>query len=414
MSEMDRDVTHRVGGRSVVVIGAGGNIGSHLVPHLARTPEIGRLTLIDRDVYEARNAANQDVTVGSAKNRKAVEQARRARSINPNLRVTAIAEDVERLPLGLLRADVILTCLDTRRARQYVNQAAWRLGVPWIDAGVLADGLLARVDVYVPGPESPCLECGWGEADYASLEQSYPCALEDPESGEAPPPTLAPSSLGALAASLQALEGQKLLSDAPGRLPPGGQVVVHSAHHRHYVTARRRDPNCRFSDHGVWEIEPLVGALREISAHDLFALAGRRLGDGSGNGDLALRVEGKPFVNRLVCWRCGAVRRPWRLATALRPSDSRCARCRGRLATGGFGLVESIEAAALSSRLMNRSLRAFGLRSGEVVSIGSGEDEIHFELGVSSGASRLVPAGLAPAALNGDGSRDSGRSGSEG
>jgi molybdopterin/thiamine biosynthesis adenylyltransferase len=146
------------GSARVVVIGAGGNIGSHLVPHLARTPEIGSLTLVDRDAYEARNLANQDMPPRAARRNKAAVQAGRARRLNPRLRVRAVAADVETLPLGALRGDLLLACVDSRRARQRVNQAAWRLGIPWVDAGVLGEGLLARVTGYVPAPDQPCLE----------------------------------------------------------------------------------------------------------------------------------------------------------------------------------------------------------------------------------------------------------------
>jgi adenylyltransferase/sulfurtransferase len=169
---------------------------------------IGRVTLIDRDTYEKKNLLSQDITPQDVGRSKAAVQARRLRRINPALRVDVIVDAVQNVPLGQLRADIILACLDSRTARQYVNQAAWRLGVLWIDSGVEGRGLLARVNVYVPGPDTPCLECAWDEQDYEALEQTYPC---QGETGE-PAPTNASSSLGALAASLQAIECQKLLS----------------------------------------------------------------------------------------------------------------------------------------------------------------------------------------------------------
>jgi tRNA A37 threonylcarbamoyladenosine dehydratase len=82
-------------GARVVVVGAGGNIGSHLVPHLARTEGIGRLVLVDRDRYQARNRLNQDLPPRALGRSKAAVQAARARRLNPALRVTAVhaAED---------------------------------------------------------------------------------------------------------------------------------------------------------------------------------------------------------------------------------------------------------------------------------------------------------------------------------
>jgi len=124
-------------GRHIATIGAGGNIGSHLVPHLGRLPGIERVTLVDPDNYERRNLWSQDITPGAIGRSKARVQARRLQRINPQLRVEAIASAVEDVPLGRLRCDLILACLDSRRARQTVNEVAWRLGIPWIDAGVL-------------------------------------------------------------------------------------------------------------------------------------------------------------------------------------------------------------------------------------------------------------------------------------
>ena len=205
----------------VVIVGAGGNIGSHLVPHLARMRQVDRVTLIDRDVYEARNVYAQDITPRDVGKPKAVVQARRLRRIRPSLHVEAISDAVERIPMGTLRSDVILSCLDSRISRQQVSQFAWRLGIPLIDAGVEAGGLLARVNVYVPGRDTPCLECAWDDRDYDALEQTYPC-LGHAEVAA----TNAPSSLGSLAASLQAIECLKLLDGRADQAVVGKQVLL--------------------------------------------------------------------------------------------------------------------------------------------------------------------------------------------
>lgn len=73
-----------MGGKSIVVAGAGGNIGSHFTPHLARMAEVGRVTLVDRDVYEPRNGRNQDIVVPRDVGKsKAVLQAQRLKEIRP-------------------------------------------------------------------------------------------------------------------------------------------------------------------------------------------------------------------------------------------------------------------------------------------------------------------------------------------
>ena len=80
---MGATTSGRTGERSVVVVGAGGNIGSHLVPHLARMQLLDSVTLIDNDVYEASNLQTQDVTPRDVGKRKTAVQARRLKRIRP-------------------------------------------------------------------------------------------------------------------------------------------------------------------------------------------------------------------------------------------------------------------------------------------------------------------------------------------
>ena len=118
----------RRAGKHLVVLGAGGNIGSHLVPLLARLPGVTRLTLVDCDRYEEKNLQSQAITPSDVGQPKARVQARRARRINPKLEVVPIVDRLENVPLGCLRGDVILACLDSKESRRCANEIAWRLG----------------------------------------------------------------------------------------------------------------------------------------------------------------------------------------------------------------------------------------------------------------------------------------------
>ena len=357
--------------KSIVVVGAGGNIGSHLVSHLARFEPVARITLIDKDRYEPANVRSQDIMPRDVGKLKAVVQARRLLRINRRLRVEAITDAVERVPLGRLRADVILACLDSRIARQHVNQFGWRLGVPLIDAGVEAGGLLARVNVYVPGPDNPCLECAWDDRDYEALEQTYPCQGFATTIAA----TNAPSSLGALAAALQAIECQKLLKGEFDRVAFGKQVLIDASHHKHYVTSFRRNPNCRFSGHDVWNIQRLSCSLKEFTLDQAL-----KLGPASVGGSVGLSLEGKPFVRRLACTGCGAARSLLRLECSLRDTDRTCAKCGRRMVAGGFDFLERLSRAYVSRRELGRSLKRLGLRQGDVFTIGDGVREFHYEI----------------------------------
>jgi adenylyltransferase/sulfurtransferase len=367
---MNNDATsRRVAEKTAVVVGAGGNIGSHLVPHLGRMAELHRVILIDPDVYEAKNVRSQDITPSAVGKRKVCIQARTLRRINPRLHVETVQKEIQDVPLGRLEADVILACLDSREARRDVNQKAFRLGSPWIDAGVEPGGLLARVNVYKPAPDAPCLECAWHDEDYALLEQRYACGGK----ASSPAPTNAPSSIGALAASLQAIECQKLLTGQFERLAVGQQILIDASHHKHYVTKLVRNGHCRF-DHETWCILRHEVPSPDITVGEALGLLGNPVPE---EGSPALWVEGQAFVVAVACALCGWRRRVLRLQRRLR--ELRCAKCGGRMVPIGFEMVERL--ATMSERIQHRTLRSLGLRAGDVFSIGTPLGRVrHYEI----------------------------------
>jgi molybdopterin/thiamine biosynthesis adenylyltransferase len=356
----------------VIVVGAGA-IGSHVLPHLARSPLVSRLTVVDRDIYVRSNLAGQSVDVQGLGRFKAVEQVRHLRRINPGLALHAIHSAVEDLPLGALRGDVILGCLDSRIARMTVNQAAWRLGVPFVDAGVEATGMLARVAAFVPAPGAPCLECGWDAADYAAVEQVYAC-----QAGAASPRTGASSALGALAAALQAIECEKLLGGAASEALVGRDVLVNARHHTHFVTATRRNPACRMPDHDSWRIDPFDGPVSGTTLGDLLALGTLLRGAGD---RLAFRVAGQRFATTLTCSGCGDEKPVFQLERTLRDSSHRCLICNAVLRPTGFALREAVAADAVPGTALEAPLTALGLRAGDVFSLSTASVDVHYELG---------------------------------
>jgi molybdopterin/thiamine biosynthesis adenylyltransferase len=353
----------------VLIVGAGA-IGSHLLPHLARSPKVSRVTLIDKDRYEAGNLQGQDISPAQVGRPKAVVQARRARRINPQLSVTAIHADVEDLPLGALRASVIVACVDSRKTRMVLNQAAYRLGVPWLDAGIEADGLLARVRPFVPAEESPCLECAWEQADYDALEQTYACA-----SGTSAP-TNAPSALAALAASLQAIECDKLLCEGRASILARPEVLLDARHHRHYVTKYPRNSACRMPDHGGWRITRLDDAPATLS--DFFALGDALRGAAQG---LSLSVASQRIVTEIRCRGCGASRGVFLLERQVSIARPSCEQCGHGMVPLGSGLSDEVSLSMVPSRERGRPLSELGLAVRDVVTLSTPEVDAHFELG---------------------------------
>ena len=338
----------------IVVAGAGGNTGSHLIPHLARMPEVAQLTLVDPDAYEQRNLSVQNIAIADLKQSKARVQAARIESINPGARVQAFESRIEDLPRGLLRCDLIVSCLDSRAARQFVNEIAFRLGALWIDCGVLGGQNLARVNAYDPSIDTPCIECPWGPADYAQIEQEYICGA----SGGAHP-TMASSALGALAAALVAIEIPRLLGGDRAASLVARQLVVDATHHRLITSKLSRNSACRF-DHGTWSITPWRCRLGSTTVGEALSALG------------GLQLAGHRFVRGLVCPGCG---RQSEGSLRLNRPLAHCVACGRRMASPGFDtryqLGSGLEA---DSRAL--SLAQVGLRAGDVVTAG----DCHYEL----------------------------------
>ena len=370
------------GDASAAVIGAGGNIGSHLVAHLARMPEVTRIVLVDPDIYEAKNLVSQDIVPRDVGKPKALVQARRLRRINPTLIVTPIVDAVENAPMGLFAGSVLLSCLDSRASRRTVNLVASRLGLRWIDAGVLNDGLLARVNTYFPGADEPCLECGWEDRDYELLEQQYPCAWE-PTASRA---TNAPSALGALAASLQHLEYRKLLGGDVEHVAVGKQVTITALSHRLYVTRIPRNAACRTA-HAKWELEALASRPEKLTVRRLFELGRASLG---GNEALSLQVAQQVFAKALVCPGCGArLQTSLRLLGRLDAVSRTCGGCGGGMRAAGYDLIEWLPEDEIPAGVRAAALSNLGIRRGDVVTVvagsaagnAAGDRAVHFQIG---------------------------------
>ena len=365
---------------TVVVGGAGGNIGSHLVPHLGRMAGVERVVLVDPDAYEEKNLSSQDILPEDVGVPKVEAQARRLRSLRPTLEVAALRDRVQHVPLGRLRGEVMLGCFDNNAARQFLSEVAWRLGAVYIDAGVRPDSMLARVNVYVPGDDAPCLQCAWDERHYARLAQPAPCD-EDRDDAEA---TDGPSSLGALAASLLAIECAKLLQGRRELLVAGKQVLLDAAHHRHFLSQLTRNPHCRF-DHRTWAIQRIVLGDGEGRLRDIPGLTG-----GTGPGALSLRLASRGGLFRgrsFDCPRCARSTRAFGPLPEL-PARIRCPGCSTEIGDGRLEVLEALDPSTLTPCTLERPLASLGIRPGDVLSLHGPGTERYLEMTWPDSSSR--------------------------
>lgn len=185
----------------VLLVGCGA-LGSVVVEQLVRGG-VGFLRIVDRDVVELTNLQRQvlfdesDVRDGTP---KAIAAARRLSAINSEVRIDArvndvVGDNVEQLIGDGGRVDLIIDGTDNVETRYLLNDAAVKLGVPWIYGACV--GTEGRV-LSVKPCTTACLRC------------VFP---QPPAPGELPTcdtaGVLAP--VAAMVASLEVIAAMKLL-----------------------------------------------------------------------------------------------------------------------------------------------------------------------------------------------------------
>lgn len=348
-------------GLAHVVIAGLGNIGASLAQQIARLPAVGRLTLIDYDKYELDNLQSQAICRKDVGHWKALAQQRVLNDLRPELEVCAITDSVEHVPWGRFRSNLILGALDSRRARLVLSQIAWRLGVPYVDSGVLSDGFLARVNTYKPDEDTPCLECAWSDDDYRAIEQRYPCGT-----GSEIHSTNAPHCLGALAASLQALESIKILDDDESYPFFSKEILWNAGTRTQQVTNVRKNPQCRFDHLIIPTITCVEIPVRQRTLGDLINSIEGRLGP---TGLATLSVGGQSIARVLLCPNCGRHHEIVRLEPRFSQDPMPCRDCGHALESPGLFISEELEVTELSAREQRQSIGSTGLLNGDVLRV---------------------------------------------
>jgi molybdopterin-synthase adenylyltransferase len=187
---------------SRVTICGCGALGTVLTNHLVRAG-VGHVRIVDRDFIETHNLQRQilfDEQDVADNLPKAEAAARKLRLINGAVAVEPVVTDIDHTNILDLvgDTDLILDGTDNFETRYLINDAAVKLGKPWIFGGVI--GSEGQTMTIRPG-QTPCLRC----------------LIED-----SPPPGLTPTCetvgvLGpavAVIASFEAVEAIKLLSGA--------------------------------------------------------------------------------------------------------------------------------------------------------------------------------------------------------
>jgi molybdopterin/thiamine biosynthesis adenylyltransferase len=149
----------RLAAARVVIVGCGA-LGGTATEQLARAG-VGHIRIIDRDVVELSNLQRQvlfDEEDARLHLPKAVAARNRLGRINSTIEVEAVVADLnsDNVDDILGEAELILDGTDNAETRYLINDAAVKLGIPWIYAACV--GTEGRVMAVMPG-SSPCLRC---------------------------------------------------------------------------------------------------------------------------------------------------------------------------------------------------------------------------------------------------------------
>jgi len=311
----------RVQQAKVLVIGAGA-IGNEVLKNLALLG-VGNIFLYDRDTIEMSNLTRSILFRAEDCNRLKAEAAADAvKKINPDIKVFWQNGDIRfDLGLGLIRRmDAVIGCLDNRGARLKLNTDCFRIGRPWIDAGI--GQLNGQVSVFSP-LEGACYECSFTEEDYVQV--GMPCnrlASIYAAAGKIPTtPTIA-----SIVAGVQVQETLKLLDykNWEGRTLVNHELIFNGtvADCMRVGLTRREDCSAHETllDDEIIELEK--ASVEKTTFDTLLKMVEKHLGEGASlelNFDiilnancaycdektLVLKPVGLYFQEDLICKKCG-------------------------------------------------------------------------------------------------------------
>jgi adenylyltransferase/sulfurtransferase len=340
----------RLAASRLLVVGAGA-LGNEVMKNLALVG-VGTTYLIDLDEIEASNLSRSVLFRSEdAGLSKAEVAARRARELNPEIKIIPIHGDViTDVGLGLFNhVDLVIGCLDNREARLWVNRQCWKVGTPWIDAGI--QEIQGVVKVFVP-PDSACYECAMTERDYQLLNLRYSCPLlrrDEILAGKVPTaPTIA-----SMMAALQVQEALKLLHELP--VMAGTALVFNGVGNQFYSTRLpfRQDCLSHETYPPAHDVElghaGTVGQLLDAARAEL-------------EGPLSLALD-RELVLAVECPRCRWRQEVMRPRTKVRQSEAVCPNCRE---PGRPELVSTVEE---GSPLAGRTLAAVGVPAYDIVRV---------------------------------------------
>ncbi len=191
----------------VLVVGCGA-LGNEIIKNLAMLG-VGNIYAVDMDTIERSNLTRSVLFRLEDEGKfKAETAAKRAKEINPDINFFYYNGNIFNLGLNIFReSDIIIAGLDNREARLFINRSCIKVNKPWIDGGIEVLNGVARM--FAP-PYNVCYECTLSETDFALISKRKSCLLlgeDDIEAGKIP----TTPTISSIIAGIQVQEAIKYL-----------------------------------------------------------------------------------------------------------------------------------------------------------------------------------------------------------
>jgi len=213
-----------------VIIGCGA-LGTAQANALVRAG-VGTVRIVDRDFVEESNLQRQmlfDEADARESLPKAVAAERKLRQINSDVTVEGIVADADSSNIEefIEGFDVVLDATDNFETRYLVNDAAVKLGIPWIYGAVVAS--YAATMTIIPG-RTACLACVFPKSPSGMHDTCDTVGVIGPAVS--------------WAAAIQATEALKILLGRESELH--GSLLAYDLWTNHFQQVKaRRDPHCQ-------------------------------------------------------------------------------------------------------------------------------------------------------------------------
>ncbi len=158
LPEIGEEGQDKISGASILVVGSGG-LGCPALLYLAAAG-VGHIGIIDFDKVDESNLQRQILfNLNDVGTNKAKAAAKHLSALNPDIKITAIEEELSDKNVESLFDifDIIIDGTDNFAAKFLINDAAVKLGKPFIYGSIL--GFDGQVAVFNAGTGAPCYRC---------------------------------------------------------------------------------------------------------------------------------------------------------------------------------------------------------------------------------------------------------------